>query len=144
MVSVVDAATFLDRFEVLEELHEMGVGRDDEDDRSVTDLLVDQIEFANVLVISKPDLVDAHKLERVVATVRQLNPEAQLVVAEKGDLPLDAVLDTGLADEELGEVNPAGCRRSTMSRPRDRGVRHHVVRLPPSLAVPSKAPCEST
>ena len=106
MVSVVDAATFLDRFEVLEELHEMGVGRDDEDDRSVTDLLVDQIEFANVLVISKPDLVDAHKLERVVATVRQLNPEAQLVVAEKGDLPLDAVLDTGLFDEELGEVNP--------------------------------------
>ena len=106
MVSVVDAATFLDRFEVLEELREMGVGRDDEDDRSVTDLLVDQIEFANVLVISKPDLVDAHKLERVVATVRQLNPEAQLVVAEKGDLPLDAVLDTGLFDEELGEVNP--------------------------------------
>jgi G3E family GTPase len=106
MVSVVDAATFLDRFEVLEELHEMGVGRDDEDDRSVTDLLVDQIEFANVLVISKPDLVDAHKLERVVATVRQLNPEAQLVVAEKGDLPLDTVLDTGLFDEELGEVNP--------------------------------------
>ena len=133
MVSVVDAVTFLDRFEVLEELHEMGVGRDDEDDRSVTDLLVDQIEFANVLVISKPDLVDAHKLERVVATVRQLNPEAQLVVAEKGDLPLDAVLDTGLFDEELDEVDP-----------RDRGIRHHVVRLPPSLAVPPKAPCEST
>ena len=61
-MSVVDAATFLDRFEVLEELHEMGVGRDDEDDRSVTDLLVDQIEFANVLVISKPDPVDAHSL----------------------------------------------------------------------------------
>ena len=38
--------------------------------------------------------------------MRQLNPEAQLVVAEKGDLPLDAVLDTGLFDEELGEVNP--------------------------------------
>jgi len=106
MVSVVDAATFLDRFEVLEELHDMGVGRDEDDDRSVTDLLVDQIEFANVLVISKPDLVDAEKLERVVATVRQLNPEAQLVVAEKGDLPLDAVLDTGLFDEEEGEVNP--------------------------------------
>ena len=56
-------------------------------------------------MISKPDLVDAHN-GQVVATVRQLNPEAQLVVAEKGDLPLDAVLDTGLFDEELGEVNP--------------------------------------
>ena len=116
MVSVVDAATFLDRFEVLEELHEMGVGRDDEDDRSVTDLLVDQIEFANVLVISKPDLVDAHKLERVVATVRQLNPEAQLVVAEKGDLPLDAVLDTGFSTRNSAKSTRAGCRRSTMSQ----------------------------
>ena len=52
------------------------------------------------------DAGDRLELERVVATVRQLNPEAQLVVAEKGDLPLDAVLDTGLFDEELGEVNP--------------------------------------
>ena len=106
MASVVDASTFLDRFEALEELHDMGVGRDEEDDRSVTDLLVDQIEFANVLVVSKPDLVDARKLEQVIATVRQLNPEARLVVAEKGDVPLDAVLDTGLFDETEGEVNP--------------------------------------
>ena len=106
MVSVVDAATFLDRFEVLEELHDLGVGRDEEDDRSVTDLLVDQIEFANVLVISKPDLVDEAKLEQTVATVRQLNPEANLVVAEQGDVPLDSVLDTGLFDEEEGEANP--------------------------------------
>ena len=105
MVSVVDAATFLDRFEVLEELHEMGVGRDDEDDRSVTDLLVDQIEFANVLMISKPDLVDAHKLERVVATVRRLNPEAQLVVARRVIFRSTPCL-TPVFDEELGEANP--------------------------------------
>ena len=63
MVSVVDASTILDRFEVLEELADLGVGRDDEDDRSVSDLLIDQIEFADVLVVSKPDLVSVEHLE---------------------------------------------------------------------------------
>lgn len=106
MVSVVDAATFLDRFEVLEELADLGVGRDDEDDRSVTDLLVDQIEFADVLVVSKPDLVTADHLERVVGVVRQLNPRANVVVAERGDVPLDAVLDTGLFDEDEAATAP--------------------------------------
>ena len=106
MVSVVDSSTFLNRFEVLEELAGLGVGRDDEDDRSVTDLLVDQVEFADVLVVSKPDLVSVEHLERVVATVRQLNPDAKLVVAERGDVPLDAVLDTGLFDEVEAEAAP--------------------------------------
>ncbi|MEO1065296.1 MAG: GTP-binding protein, partial [Actinomycetota bacterium] len=86
MVSVVDAATFLDRFAAYEELGELGVGRDDEDDRTVSDLLVDQVEFADVLIVSKPDLVSPDHLERVVAAVRQLNPRARLVVAERGDV----------------------------------------------------------
>jgi len=106
MVSVVDAATFLERFDVLEELADLGVGRDDEDDRSVSDLLVDQVEFADVLIVSKPDLVTPEKLERVVALVRQLNPQARMVVAERGDVPLDAVLDTGLFDEEDASSAP--------------------------------------
>ncbi|MEM8924998.1 MAG: GTP-binding protein [Actinomycetota bacterium] len=106
MVSVVDASTFLDRFEVLEELTDLGVGRDDQDDRSVTDLLVDQVEFADVLVVSKPDLVDTERLERVVALVRQLNPRARVVVAEHGDVPLDAVFDTGLFDEDEAATAP--------------------------------------
>ncbi len=106
MASVVDASTFLDRFEFLEELVELGVARDEEDERTVTDLLVDQIEFADVLVVSKPDLVSAAHLERVVAVVRQLNPRARIVVAEQGDVPLDAVLDTGLFDEDEAATAP--------------------------------------
>ncbi len=110
MLSVVDASTFLDRFEVLEELAEIGVGRDDEDDRTVSDLLIDQVEFADVLVISKPDLVDTETLERVVALARQLNPRARVVVAERGDVPLDAVLDTGLFDEDEASTAPGWVR----------------------------------
>ncbi|MEM7341162.1 MAG: GTP-binding protein [Actinomycetota bacterium] len=106
MLSVVDASTFLGRFDVLEELADLGVGRDDEDDRSLSDLLIDQVEFADVLVVSKPDLVDAEELERVVAMVRQLNPRARVVVSERGDVPLDQVLDTGLFDEEEAATAP--------------------------------------
>ncbi|MEM9652674.1 MAG: GTP-binding protein [Actinomycetota bacterium] len=106
MASLVDASTFLDRFEELEELADLGVGRDDEDDRAISDLLVDQVEFADVLVVSKPDLVDTKELERVVALVRQLNPRARVVVGERGDVPLDAVLDTGLFNEEEAETAP--------------------------------------
>ncbi|MCY4272534.1 MAG: GTP-binding protein [bacterium] len=106
MASVVDASTFLDRFEILEELSDLGVGRDETDDRSVTDLLIDQIEFANVLVVSKPDLVSAERLEQVVATVRGLNPDARIVMAERGEVPLDMVLDTGLFDETEAETAP--------------------------------------
>ena len=106
MVSVVDASTILDRFEVLEELADLGVGRDDEDDRSVSDLLIDQIEFADVLVISKPDLVSVEHLERVIALARQLNPRARVIVAERGEVPLEEVLDTGLFDEEEASMAP--------------------------------------
>ena len=106
MATVVDAATFLDRFAHLEELTDLGVGRDEEDDRSVVDLVVDQVEFANVIAISKPDLVSPQHLEKVVAMVRRLNPDARLVVAENGNVPLEAVLDTGLFDEVEGEAAP--------------------------------------
>ncbi|MGI9613663.1 MAG: GTP-binding protein [Acidimicrobiales bacterium] len=106
MVSVVDASTFLDRFDALEELADLGVGRDDEDDRAISDLLVDQVEFANVLVVSKPDLISSAQLERIVALVRQLNPWARVVVAERGNVPLDAVLDTGLFDEDEAGTAP--------------------------------------
>ena len=106
MASVVDAATFLDRFDHLDELADLGIGRDEEDDRSVVDLVVDQVEFANVIVISKPDLVSEQHLERVVAMVRRLNPDARLVLAENGNVPLDAVLYTGLFDELEGETAP--------------------------------------
>ena len=106
MATVVDAATFLDRFAHLEELTDLGVGRDEEDDRSVVDLVVDQVEFANVIAISKPDLVSPQHLEKVVAMVRRLNPDACLVVMENGNVPLEAVLDTGLFDEVEGEAAP--------------------------------------
>ena len=88
----------------------MGIGRDDDDDRAITDLLVDQVEFADVLVISKPDLVSADDLQRVVALVRRLNPRARIQIAEKGEVPLDVIFDTGLFDEEEASTAPGWVR----------------------------------
>jgi len=110
MLTVVDASRFLQHLDVLEELAEMGIGRDAEDDRAVSDLLVDQVEFADVLVVSKPDLVTADELERVVALVRRLNHRARIVVAEHGDVPLDSVFDTRLFDEEEAATAPGWVR----------------------------------
>jgi len=110
MLTVVDASRFLEHFEVLEELADLGLGRDDDDDRVITDLLVDQVEFADVLVVSKPDLVTIDELERVVALVRRLNPRAKVQIAEAGQVPLDVIFDTGLFDEEEAATAPGWVR----------------------------------
>jgi len=110
MLTVVDASRFLDHFEVLEDLAELGIARDDEDDRTVVDLLVDQVEFADVIVISKPDLVDAADLARVAGLVRMLNPRAVIEIAERGDIDLGLVFDTQLFDADEAALAPGWVR----------------------------------
>jgi G3E family GTPase len=110
MVTVVDAARFLDHFDSIEELAELGIARDEDDDRTVVDLIVDQVEFADVLVISKPDLVDADELARVAGLVRMLNPRAVVHIAQRGDVDLDVVLDTGLFDADEAALAPGWVR----------------------------------
>jgi G3E family GTPase len=110
MLTVVDASRFLEHFEVLEELAELGVARDDEDDRTVVDLLVDQVEFADVIVISKPDLVDSDDLARVRGLVRLLNARAVVEIAERGDVDLSLVFDTHLFDADAAALAPGWVR----------------------------------
>ena len=99
MVTVVDAANFLREYGSSEDLRERGIALGPDDERTIVDLLVDQVEFANVLVISKADLVNASDLERLEGILHHLNPEARLVRAEHGRVPIDAVLGTGLFDD---------------------------------------------
>ena len=110
MLTVVDASRFLDHFQVLEDLAELGIARDDEDDRTVVDLLVDQVEFADVIVISKPDLVDADDLARVAGLVRMLNPRAVIEIAERGGIDLGLVFDTRLFDADEAALAPGWVR----------------------------------
>lgn len=103
MVTVVDAASFLRDYGAAEALRDRGESLGEDDDRTVTDLLIDQVEFADVIVLNKLDLVSEHQALEVGAIVTALNPGAKLVTAVRGQVPLDCVLDTGLFDYEKAE-----------------------------------------
>jgi G3E family GTPase len=99
MVTVVDSLNFLREYGSSEDLRQRGVALSEDDQRTLVDLLVEQVEFANVLLLSKTDLVSAQELARLKAIVHHLNPEARIVAAEHGRVQLEDVLDTGLFDD---------------------------------------------
>jgi G3E family GTPase len=106
MVTVVDAAKFLEDFRSMDELRDRRLALSDEDERSIGDLLIDQVEFANVIVLNKADLVSKADMERLEAIVRHLNAAAVIVSSTKGRVPLEVILNTGLFDMEEAETAP--------------------------------------
>ncbi|WP_194816302.1 GTP-binding protein [Nocardia sp. XZ_19_385] len=95
MVTVVDASTFLAEVVRGEALADRELEAGEGDERTIADLLVDQVEFADVLLISKTDLVSANAAGTVEATVRRLNPCARVLRTSKGAVDLAEVLETG-------------------------------------------------
>ncbi|QIS16273.1 GTP-binding protein [Nocardia arthritidis] len=95
MVTVVDAATFLGELTRGQALAERNMQAGEGDSRTIADLLVDQVEFADVLLINKADLVSEKAAGTVEATVRRLNPRARVLRTVKGGVALDEVLATG-------------------------------------------------
>jgi G3E family GTPase len=110
MVTVVDAANFLSEYQRADSLLERGEALGEDDDRTVTDLLVDQVEFADVIVLNKIDRVDEATRARVEAVLRALNPGARILPVERSRVPLDAVLDTGLFDYEQAAASAGWIR----------------------------------
>jgi G3E family GTPase len=106
MVTVVDAGTFLADSAGVEEIAARGESLGDEDDRTVADLLIDQIEFADVIVINKVDLASSAEPARIEGLISTLNPRARTVRATCGEVSLGTVLDTGLFDLEAAEAAP--------------------------------------
>ncbi|MDR5777404.1 MULTISPECIES: zinc metallochaperone GTPase ZigA [unclassified Caballeronia] len=98
MVTVVDAFNFLRDYSSQESLYSRGESLGDEDDRTVVDLLIEQVEFCDVIVLNKIDLIDDLARARLMAILRGLNPRARIEVSEFGRLPLERVLDTKLFD----------------------------------------------
>jgi G3E family GTPase len=106
MVTVVDALNFPKDFDENQALRDRGESVGEEDDRTVTELLIDQIEFANVLIISKADLVPKADFERLKGILHHLNPDANIIHAVKGQIPLQYILNTGLFDFEKAAGAP--------------------------------------
>nr|BFF02205.1 GTP-binding protein [Streptoalloteichus tenebrarius] len=110
MTTVVDVSTFLDLVLADATLAGEGLGVDAADERGVAALVVDQVEFADLVVLNKTDLVDADHLARVEAVVEQLNPTARRVRTSHGVLPLTELLDTGRYDRHAAAEAPGWAR----------------------------------
>ena len=106
MVTVVDAVNFLKDYEEAKYLQDTGESLGDEDERSVADLLVDQVEFADVILISKTDLASGDDISRLEAILRTLNTHAKIIPITQGQIDVDKVLNTGLFDFERAQQAP--------------------------------------
>lgn len=106
MVTVVDALNFLKDYDEAKALQEVGESLGEEDERSVADLLVEQVEFADVLLISKADLVSSDELERLKSILKTLNTEAEQIAIAHGNVALKNVLATQKFSFEKAQQAP--------------------------------------
>tara|TARA_B100002019_G_scaffold49340_1_gene41917 strand:- start:418 stop:1617 length:1200 start_codon:yes stop_codon:yes gene_type:complete len=106
MVTIVDAVNFLKDFNEAKYLQEVGESLGDEDQRSVADLLVDQVEFADIILISKTDLVKQGDIDKLKAVIRNLNTYAQIIPISNGEISGQEILSTGLFDFERAQQAP--------------------------------------
>tara|TARA_B100002052_G_scaffold170488_1_gene155202 strand:+ start:1461 stop:2669 length:1209 start_codon:yes stop_codon:yes gene_type:complete len=106
MVTVVDAFNFLKDYDDAKYLQDTGESLGEDDERSVADLLVDQVEFSDVILISKIDLVDQSDLHKLKGILRSLNTTAKIIPITKGQVEIDDVLNTGLFNFEKAQEAP--------------------------------------
>ncbi|AOI68981.1 GTP-binding protein [Burkholderia ubonensis] len=98
LVTVVDAFNFLRDYGSDDALAARGIAASEDDDRTLVELLIEQIEFCDVLVINKADLVGADELARLQHILARLNPRAHQIVSTFGNVPPRELLDTGRFD----------------------------------------------
>ncbi len=106
MVTVVDGVNFLRDFHDSESLASRGETLGQEDERTITDLLIEQVEFADVILISKIDLISSVECNELSAILHSLNPHAEVLPMSMGRIPLEKILDTGRFDFERAAEAP--------------------------------------
>lgn len=100
MVTVVDVFNFLEDYTSTDKLADREMEGGQDDDRSIVHLLTDQIEFANVILLNKTDLVTYQELQLLRGIIKKLNPVARLIETEHGNVSPHQILNTGLFDFE--------------------------------------------
>ncbi|ENW04140.1 zinc metallochaperone GTPase ZigA [Acinetobacter beijerinckii] len=98
MVTVVDAYNFLKDYSSLDSLTSRGESLGEDDERNVVDLLIDQIEFCDVIILNKVDLINSEEKEKLFGILHSLNPRAKIEISEFGQVKLDKILNTNLFD----------------------------------------------
>lgn len=107
MVTVVDAFNFLKDYSSTDSLENREAARDDEDARTLVDLLTEQIEFADVVILNKTDLISQDQKKILTGIIRSLNPAAEIIESSFGKIDISKVLNTGKFDIEKAR-NAAG------------------------------------
>lgn len=106
LVTVVDAENFLRDFHSEDDVQARGLASGEEDDRGIADLLIDQVEFANVILLNKVDRASAQDLTTLTAMLRRLNPAARIIPVHRGEVDPRDILDTGAFDLERASQAP--------------------------------------
>ena len=106
MVTVVDAANLIKNYSSTSFLKDKGEVADDNDERTLVDLLVEQIEFANVILLNKVDLVSSSELKVIEAIIRGLNAKARIFKTSFSKVDVNEVLDTKLYNLKDAQENP--------------------------------------
>ena len=131
MATVIDGGAFLRDLGSIDDLRDRGESLGEDDERTVVDLLIDQVEFADVLIVNKVDLLDADELERLEALLGRLNPGARIVRATYGRVAADALIGTGAFDFDRAAEAPgwlAALRGEEVSEADEYGFRSFVYR----------------
>jgi len=106
MVTVVDAYNFVRDYSSHDRLHERGETMGEQDGRTVVDLITEQIEFADVILLNKADLVQPDELAQLKGVLRSLNGRAEIVTSSFGRVPLETVIGTRRFDFEAASQAP--------------------------------------
>ncbi len=133
MVTVIDAARLIQDFSSQELLADRGEALGEEDERTLVDLLVDQIEFADTLIVNKCDLVSKEELATVRQVVRALNADAELIETSQGEVPVQQIFSTGRFDFEKAQTHPLWYQelyefRDHVPETEEYGIRHFTFR----------------
>jgi len=131
MVTLVDAANFERDFGTTDRLSDRGQAVGEADDRSIIDLLVEQVEFADVIILNKVDCVDTEQKRAIIAAIKSINSRALLIESNFGKIDLQQVLNTGRFDLEDAEQMPDWLKlinHEPVSETEEYGIGHFVFR----------------
>lgn len=106
MVTVVDALNFWKDYQSFDDLKERNIGINDQDQRNIVDLLIDQIEFATVILLNKCDLVESSELDAIETFIKELNPFAKVLRTQLGRVAIDQIVGSKSYDEQWAAGHP--------------------------------------
>ena len=131
MVTVVDAGNFMKDFGSWDDLADRRLGLNEDDKRNIVDLLVDQVEFANVILVNKTDLISAYELQQLKRILRQLNAKAKILDTTESRVELAEITGTGLFSLSEAESQPgwlAVPRGEEVTETEEYGISNFVYR----------------